>query len=72
MLPTGSSTAVSSSVPDTELYLVSFRAVTAAPGDTVHRSVDLTDPHLSDGARAGLPMPPAARPSKENTTPWTS
>lgn len=85
VLPTGSSTTVSLDAADTELYLVSFRPVTNAPGETVRCSVDLSDLHLFDGAQARLPEPSAApapsappspsspsAPSKENTAPWTS
>ncbi|MDT0609104.1 ABC transporter ATP-binding protein [Streptomyces lancefieldiae] len=69
VLPTGSSTTVSLDAAGTELYLVSFQPVTATPGDTARCSIDLTDLHLFDGARARLPEPSAARPSKENTAP---
>ncbi|WP_328894610.1 ABC transporter ATP-binding protein [Streptomyces sp. NBC_00236] len=70
VLPTGSSTTVSLDAADTELYLVSFKAVTAAPGDTVRCSVDLSDLHLFDSDGARLPEPSAVpAPSKEYTAP---
>ncbi|THA74402.1 ABC transporter ATP-binding protein [Streptomyces sp. A0642] len=60
VLPTGSSTTVSLDAADTELYVMSFQAVTAVPGETVRCSVDLTDLHLFDAAQARLPEPSAA------------
>lgn len=72
VLPTGSSTTVSLDAAGTELYLVSFQPVTAAPGAPVRCSVDLKDLHLFDGSGARLPESSATRPSEENTAPWTS
>ncbi|MFD7866267.1 ABC transporter ATP-binding protein [Streptomyces sp. NPDC059783] len=78
VLPTGSSTTVSLNAADTELYLVSFQQVAAAPGDTVRCSVALRDLHLFDESQARLPDAPdaSAHPAppagKEKTAPWTS
>ncbi|MER7726299.1 ABC transporter ATP-binding protein [Streptomyces sp. NPDC096323] len=70
VLPTGSSTTVSLDAADTELYVMSFQAVTAAPGETVRCSADLADLHLFDGNGARLPEPSAIpAPAKEYTAP---
>jgi iron(III) transport system ATP-binding protein len=72
-LPTGSSWTVLVSAGGTELYLVAYTDVTAAPGDSVRCAVRVADLHLFDTPGNRLPDAAAdAAPTEENTATWAS
>ncbi|MFJ8546062.1 ABC transporter ATP-binding protein [Streptomyces sp. NPDC093586] len=72
-LPTGSSWTVLVGAEDTELYLVAYTDVRAAPGSVVRCAVRTSDLHLFDTSGDRLPDEASdAVPTKENTATWAS
>ncbi|GGU80383.1 ABC transporter ATP-binding protein [Streptomyces litmocidini] len=78
-LPTGSSTTVLVTAVSTELYLLAYGKVDAAPGATVRCAVRPADLHLFDEegdrlpeAAAAVPAPAQAEENEENAATWTS
>jgi len=72
-LPTGSSWTVLVRAGETELYLVSYTDVCAAPGSVVRCAVRTSDLHLFDAS--GDRLPDAADDTaltEENTATWAS
>jgi iron(III) transport system ATP-binding protein len=72
-LPTGSSWTVLVTAGRSELYLVAYTDVSAAPGTTVRCAVRVTDLHLFDTSGTRLPdIAAPAAPTEENTATWAS
>ncbi|WP_329372674.1 ABC transporter ATP-binding protein [Streptomyces sp. NBC_00669] len=72
-LPTGSSWTVLVAAGHTELYLVAYTDVSAAPGTTVRCAIRVADLHLFDTSGSRLPDTAAhAAPTEENTATWAS